>query len=166
MGRQHTSDKGSEKFVQWKEPLQSNGVAPNNAGDASASHGRKTRQCTSGAGGTSHQSARGEEPRHAGSPGTHRLEAGVAGRSPPRAGSNCTNPPARFVPPRRMSTPTNSVPAATPNGDRVARHRAQLLQTCQDDSATFEGTSAHQKRIVPQGTDCSCLHVLCLEMRS
>lgn len=159
MGRQHTSDKGSEKFVQWKEPLQLTGVAPNNARDASASQGRKMRQCTSGAGGTSHQSARGEEPRHAGSASTHRLETGVASRSPPRAGSNCTNPPARFVPPRRMTTSTTSVPAATPNGDHVARHRAQRTQTCQDDSATFEGTSAHQKRTVPQGTDCSCLDV-------
>lgn len=162
MGCQHTSDKGSEKFVQWKEPLQSTGVAPNNAGDTSASLGRKTRQCTSGTvpvggGGTSHQSARGEEPRQIGSAGTHKLQTGVAGPSPTRAGSNCTNPPARFVPPRRMSTAPTSVPAATPNGDHVARHRAQRMQVGQDDSNAFEGTSVQQKITVPQGTDCKCL---------
>lgn len=128
MVRQSTSDRGTEKFVQWKETPQSTGGAPNDGGDASASRGRKTKQCTPGtlhvgAAGASHQSARAEEPRHVGSGGTIRSEAGAAIPAALFVEENATNPGSRFVPPRRINTRTTLVPISGANAEHTAPKR-------------------------------------------
>jgi hypothetical protein len=159
MVRQNTSDRGSEKFVQWKETPQCTGGAPHDGGDASASRGRKTKWCTPG---TLHV-------RDAGSAGTMRSEAGAAIPTSLFAEENATNPSSRFVPPRRINARTSSVPISGANAEHSAPKRVYRTppqaeaEEGHEDSANVEaGTSTAQKRSVPTGRACNWGHLLSL----
>lgn len=121
MVRPNSSDRGAEKFVQWKEPPHSAGGAPNGSGEASTSRGRKKKLSRSlgvalGGGSASERSARVEDRRHNGSASTLRAEADLAHPSPVRVEETST------LPPRRINTTPSPVPnSRSPSVATVAR---------------------------------------------
>ena len=129
MVRPITTERVNEKFVQWKEPLQSTGGAPNGEGEASTSKRRKKKLSRSlgtalGGGSASERCARVEESTHGGSASasTVRAEVVTAHPAPILAEDTLANPPARFVPPRRTHTRASPVPSSwSPSVPTVGR---------------------------------------------
>lgn len=102
-----TSDRANEKFVQWRQPVESRGKELHDEGDASTSRGKKKKQQrrvrnAHGEPETSIQGLRGDESGQGGSP-IAIVSKGGRGTSSPIAGEVPSgNPPSGFKPPRQL----------------------------------------------------------------
>lgn len=172
MVRPATSDRGNEKFVEWKERVQSKGDIANVDGHASTSRVRKKKQATSQkfllpSFVASNRGPRVEEQGHAISPTAIVTETGVGTLSPSSAEVHSLAPPPIFKPHQRMQTTRSSIliprstvfegadgqtPDMLPEANNRRATQRESLQHHYDSAAHGdEGTVGPQQRETPQG---------------
>ncbi len=172
MVRPATSDRGNEKFVEWKEHVQSKGDIANVDGHDSTSRVRKKKQATRqnfmlSSFVASIQGPGVEEQGHAISPTAIVTEKGVGTLSPSRAEVHSLAPPPIFNPHRRMQSTRASIlpsrstvfegafgqtPDMHPEAfDRRATQRESLQHHYDTAAHGDEGTVGPQQRQTPQG---------------
>lgn len=115
MGRHRTSDRGNEKFVQWKESVQRQGVTENADDHDSHSKGRQkklTRRQTSllSSLAATMQGPDEEQEGPATSAAAVGNDTGVGTSSPNTPEGHSSPPPPRFKPPRQMQNRRSHVP--------------------------------------------------------
>ena len=150
MVRPATLDRGNEKFVQWKEPLQSKGDTTNFDGHDYTSRVRKKKQ-------TARQNSTltspvasilgsgVEERGHARNPATVLIETGVGTLSPSHAEVHSVAPLPRFKPPRCVQSTRSTLllPRSTvPEG--ASEQTPNMLPESNNDRASRNESLQHQ----------------------